>query len=1483
MSNDNSTCHRTSGVHAREYVRALLVSFILISSVVPLFINDAVGEDSKKPDVEPYIYIPQTTYGTFGYKVNESFYRNWLNNTVTWNVEKSLDGSKWTDYEKFEVKKVWNKKNLSEKHTVIVNSDEDAYYRISTNTAISANLVSYFDKSVLSIDKNESENKSNDFELSFKITDDCSYTLIYNWDDYLNSDIAGKSSFSKQIKTDSIMAKQSFEWSVVSTVKIKSGDTFILDPTYGIMPAAVTSSYTYDAQEGLYPDAIRLGTSQYCAVVSTGDTGTEYDGYLRILKVWSNNGTIQQGLVDSWEYDSSDGYYSEIEWIYGDIYAIAYNDTVAGVKYITVVTVSIDDATGLITKSIIDTQRFTYGSGNSVIQLMRFNGNVFCILYYISSYTYLETFTINDDGTIDNAILDTQTIDACSDPHMAIVDSDTIVVVHCDVVGSDGYMSTWNVSAAGIITNTRAAFWEFDTSKGAQPSIEKVTGNIFMVAYEDTNNDIFIKTCQINDTGSIWKTWKDTQAIDTTNGNLNYLFNVTTNTITNNWIKGVSFQGENGDGYVSTFNINNLGAIGSELDTLEFDAANCLSWAPVTYMGGNYYIITYQGTTTAGLAKTIYIETNSASPTLSNPSPANGATGISLTPRCNITINDLNGDTMNLCYYENSTGSWIFRQKNSTCANGTYRWTNAQATSNSQKYYWEIFVDDGMYNVSTIYNFTTVAGGVENTAPTMDSFNIDTEPGATAGWDWDNNDAQMDWATTDDDADPVTIYITYNKGSTAREPTIADYDFHIQDDDATDLDCNWETTAGWTDYDGVVYVRIRAYDGTVYSATQINDTLAEGIDGTDPTGTIDAIADNTNPASIEGDSTDATSGVASNDITIFDDTDNLYWDGNSWEVGATWLDCTGTTSWSYDSSGVSWVAGNSILITLQIYDVAGQIDASADTESFTTTELGDTTPPNITINFAGNHSDKGGPYWQPPGEITALSGTNLDGYYTNNSRQHEGWIYVNLTIVDTESSVTNVWLQWLNKTGINFVWTNWTYAFVHGSGNYWAYNTSGHITTHVGSDYSFNIVANSSGGSNTTWWNKTGLGGSYTRRYIQLNCIPVNISYQPFYFFDLTYGNSDANKEDRLKEDQGPDGGYTTGDTGYFKNIALDNTVQDVKCVSYLGFWYANEVCNQPFTLNNIYFHIWQSTKYNGDFKITTCSGRRNIGSSWVTIINNINLSYAQNKSQIYYDNGLPNYNDFCTLLVDKTTNINSQFTDNNIYELQFFFRDKTQDVGYPNIISNSSFQSWVIFNIPSNATLNNTDWTSEGGLTGDADGDGLSDWTELYVNYTNPFVSDSDNDGQTDWNETQTGSDPNNYTSTIPYTPTAIDVDVSPDTWIIGNIYVDTSIQKNFTFWQNGSVTIDITIGINNTNFTFVNYASWLSLGHDRYCANFTVDNWITESSITPGYPPSSVLKNDFAPGNFNFGVRIWMPRTVTYYDTREDFKIVLIVSEST
>ena len=475
----------------------------------------------------------------------------------------------------------------------------------------------------------------------------------------------------------------------------------------------------------------------------------------------------------------------------------------------------------------------------------------------------------------------------------------------------------------------------------------------------------------------------------------------------------------------------------------------------------------------------------------------------------------------------------------------------------------------------------------------------------------------------------------------------------------------------------------------------------------------------------------------------------------------------------------------------------------------------------ITINFAGNPSDAGGPYWQPPTESIKLKGKFSNGYYTNDSSQQEDWIYINLTITDNESTINQVWLHWLeDKT-----WTNTSYQFTNTHANFWEINTSEIITTKPGLNYSFDITAmNNQGYQKTVKWEKIVIGNKQSRRYVQLNCPQKDtISYKPFYFYQVEhYNNMDRNKDDRLHHDQGPDG--STHDTGYLLKKIPTDEIQYTWCTDFVGWWFDENGCWQTNTIQNIYYHFWWHTEhdemdrvgYNKDrayFKQPSPQGE-NIQEHYKT---NINTSH----SMIYSDGSmtlLPYYLEANLL----QTPSQISFTDNDIYEIAIVLQEmcntRDEDNGIPKVVSNRSYTSFVIFNIPDNETLNTT--------FRDTDLDGLSDWTELYHSFTNPFIRDTDNDGATDYEEIVGGmygdinTDPNDYTKTNyyrnrnpivsafgPYTGkyeeplqlngTAIDGE-KPYTWLWnfsdGNISTEQNSTHSFKKWENVIITLTVT-----------------------------------------------------------------------------------------
>jgi len=102
------------------------------------------------------------------------------------------------------------------------------------------------------------------------------------------------------------------------------------------------------------------------------------------------------------------------------------------------------------------------------------------------------------------------------------------------------------------------------------------------------------------------------------------------------------------------------------------------------------------------------------SPVLSNEEPSNGSIDVVRYPRCNITANDPEGDSMNISFASNCSGAWVVYQNNNSVSNGTYKWDFTQAGANHTTYYWRVYANDSLENISETYHFTTL-----NNAPTI--------------------------------------------------------------------------------------------------------------------------------------------------------------------------------------------------------------------------------------------------------------------------------------------------------------------------------------------------------------------------------------------------------------------------------------------------------------------------------------------------------------------------------------------------------------------------------------------------------------------------------------------------------------------------------------------------------------------------------------------------------------------------------------------
>ncbi len=112
--------------------------------------------------------------------------------------------------------------------------------------------------------------------------------------------------------------------------------------------------------------------------------------------------------------------------------------------------------------------------------------------------------------------------------------------------------------------------------------------------------------------------------------------------------------------------------------------------------------------------------TYNAYPSITNPYPVNGATGIPVSPVLSITVNDNDGDTMNITWLSNSSGSWQTFGQNNSVGNGTYHKMFSNASVNGQWWYWKYNVSDGTNNVvsNPLSFYTGYESKIENTGST---------------------------------------------------------------------------------------------------------------------------------------------------------------------------------------------------------------------------------------------------------------------------------------------------------------------------------------------------------------------------------------------------------------------------------------------------------------------------------------------------------------------------------------------------------------------------------------------------------------------------------------------------------------------------------------------------------------------------------------------------------------------------------------------
>lgn len=360
-------------------------------------------------------------------------------------------------------------------------------------------------------------------------------------------------------------------------------------------------SFVFDAVNGQTPSIIHINGTIYAIAY----TGAAADGFVSTVNI-SSNGTITPTIIDTLEFDITNGDDPKIIKTSDEIYAIAY--TGAAVDGF-VTTINITNS-GIISNSVLSSFEFDIANGQTP-DIIFINGTIYAIAYTgVASDGFISTINISSNGTITQSVLSTLEFDINNgdDPEIIKISNDVYAVTYTGA-GANGFITTLNITNNGTIKSTVLSSYQFYTAGGfADPNIIFISGDMYAIAHTGTGGNGFVSTLNISSNGTITPSVIDTLEFDIADCSNPSIVNVSDD------IYSIAYTGTAADGFVNTIRIFSNGTIfDNVLDVFEFDAVNGLT-PDIMHISGDasedLYAIAYAGTGTAGVISTVNIATD---------------------------------------------------------------------------------------------------------------------------------------------------------------------------------------------------------------------------------------------------------------------------------------------------------------------------------------------------------------------------------------------------------------------------------------------------------------------------------------------------------------------------------------------------------------------------------------------------------------------------------------------------------------------------------------------------------------------------------------------------------------------------------------------------------------------------------------------------------------------------------------------------------
>ncbi len=362
----------------------------------------------------------------------------------------------------------------------------------------------------------------------------------------------------------------------------------------GTINKSLIDSLEFDTSDGRDHFIIHISGN----IFAVAYRGSGNDGFINTMEILPD-GNISNSRIDYLEFDTSSGYEPSVVHVSGDIYAIAYrgsgNDGF-------VRTVSIDSS-GQISNSTIDSLEFDTSNGYYP-KIIKVGDGMFAVAYMGSGNDgFVSTMSINAAGAIGNSVTDTYEFDTDNGSYPDIINiSGTVYAITYTGSGNDGFVVTLNISTAGVITNSIIDSLEFINDDAYDSEIINVVNDIYVVVYRATSsNQGYLSTFQIQSNGVISNSSIDTQTFDSV-----YTYYPEIRKLDNK-LFGIVYQGSGNDGYISTVIIQDSGTIQMPLiDTYEYDTSNGTE-PDLIHVTGNIFAVAYSGNGSDGYISTLSI------------------------------------------------------------------------------------------------------------------------------------------------------------------------------------------------------------------------------------------------------------------------------------------------------------------------------------------------------------------------------------------------------------------------------------------------------------------------------------------------------------------------------------------------------------------------------------------------------------------------------------------------------------------------------------------------------------------------------------------------------------------------------------------------------------------------------------------------------------------------------------------------------------